>query len=263
MRALSLNSVSFSYLPGKPVLQDLSFSLEKGLILALLGPNGSGKTTLLHLILGQLAPQGGEVEIFGREIRSYSRQELSKLIGLARQEERVAFEFTVLEYVLLGRAPYLNPLESPKAEDLKIALQSLERTGTMHLKDRYLTSLSGGEKQLVIISRVLSQMPGIVLLDEPLAHLDIKNQSMLLEVLLNLREEGVTIVFSTHDPNSAGVIADRVLLLRKSFPSLFGTPEEVIHEESLEETYGIPVRVLEVEGRRIVFPHNGRWGRGP
>ncbi|MCR4428246.1 MAG: ABC transporter ATP-binding protein [Caldiserica bacterium] len=263
MKALSLAGVSFSYFPGKPVIRDLSFSLEKGLILALLGPNGSGKTTLLHLILGQLSPQNGEIEIFGREIRSYSRSELSKLMGLARQEERVAFEFTVLEYVLLGRAPYLNPLESPRGEDLKVALQSLERTGTLHLKDRYLTSLSGGEKQLVIISRALAQMPGILLLDEPLAHLDLRNQSMLLEVLSNLKDDGVTVIFSTHDPNSAGVIADRVLLLRKSSPSLFGRPEEVLHEESLRETYGIPVRVMELEGRRMVFPHNGRWGRGP
>ncbi|MGB9833500.1 MAG: ABC transporter ATP-binding protein [bacterium] len=258
MSALSLSEVSFSYIPGEPVIKDVSFSLEFGRILALLGPNGSGKTTLLHLILGQLSPEKGKIEIFGREIRSYSRSELSKIIGLARQEERVAFEFTVLEYVLLGRAPYLGPLEAPGSEDYKMAVQALERTGTLHLQDRFLTSLSGGEKQLVIIARALAQMPGILLLDEPLAHLDLKNQSMLLEVLENLREQGVTIIFSTHDPNSTSIVADQVLLLRKGSSLQFGPPGDVLEKEKLQSTYGVPIRVLETEGERYVFPENGR-----
>ncbi len=258
MRALSLSEVCFSYTPGEPVIKNFSFFLESGHIMALLGPNGSGKTTLLYLILGQLSPERGKIEIYGREIKSYSRSELSKIIGLARQEERVAFEFTVLEYVLLGRAPYLGPLEAPGSEDYEMALQALERAGTVHLQDRLLTSLSGGERQLVIIARALAQMPRILLLDEPLAHLDLKNQSMLLRVLENLRKQGVTIVFSTHDPNSASIVADQVLLLRKGSLLQFGPPEDVLDKEKLQSTYEVPIRILETDGERYVILENER-----
>lgn len=253
MNALFLSEVSFSYVPRELVIKEVSFSLESGCILALLGPNGSGKTTLLHLILGQLSPEKGKIEIFGREIKSYSRSELSKIIGLARQEERVAFEFTALEYVLLGRAPYLGALGAPGSEDYKKALQALETAGVIHLQDRFLTSLSGGERQLVIIARALAQMPRILLLDEPLAHLDLKNQSILLEVLKSLGKQGVTIVFSTHDPNSASLIADQVLLLQKGYALQFGTPSEVLVKEKLQATYEVPLRVVEEDGKNYVL----------
>jgi iron complex transport system ATP-binding protein len=256
MRALSLSGVSFSYIPREPVIRDVSFSLESGRILALLGPNGSGKTTLLHLILGQLSPKRGEIEIFEREIRSYSRSELSKIIGLARQEERVAFEFTALEYVLLGRAPYLGPLEAPSDDDYEKALQALEMAGVFHLQDRFLTSLSGGERQLVIIARALAQIPKILLLDEPLAHLDLKNQSLLLQVLKSLREQGVTVVFSTHDPNAASVIADQILLLQKGCLLQYGPPDEVLAPEKLQDVYEVPLRIVEGNGKRYVLLEN-------
>ena len=154
---LSLSQLQFAYQADTPVLRQVSFDVPAGSITAILGPNGAGKTTLLKIILGLLHPHSGEIRLDGRRLGGYSRRELSRWIGLVPQRESVPFEYTVLEYVLLGRAPYLGPLDQPGATDLAIARQALQRLRIEALEKRAIPELSGGELQLALVARCLAQ----------------------------------------------------------------------------------------------------------
>ncbi|MBN1249172.1 MAG: ABC transporter ATP-binding protein [Anaerolineae bacterium] len=225
-------------------------------ITAILGPNGSGKTTLLHLILGILAPEGGVVLLARRPRETYSRREMGQLVGLVSQNEYVPFNFTVLEYIVLGRAPHLQLLQTPGEEDLAIAGRILEQIGLSHLRDRSIQSLSGGERQLVMVARALAQHPRILLLDEPTSHLDLGNREHVLAILRQQAEQGVTVVFTTHEPNQAADVAAFVVLMRDGRVLEVGPPEEVLTSTWLTRTYGVLVEVVEVRGRRVVVPGN-------
>jgi iron complex transport system ATP-binding protein len=250
---LTLDNLSFSYGPAAPtVLRDVSLDVPARSITAILGPNGSGKTTLLHLLLGLLPPGAGRILLAGKPHNHYSRRELSHLMGLVPQDEHVTFELNVLEYVLLGRAPYLNLWELPKEKDRQIALQALKTTGLTDLWSRSVPSLSGGERQLATVARALAQEPSILLLDEPTSHLDIGNTRRVLQVLRMLRDNGQTVVFTTHDPNSAAAVADQVVLLRKGQVLAAGPIAAVLTPEHLNATYGVNVEVVQVNGRPLV-----------
>jgi iron complex transport system ATP-binding protein len=214
--AISLTGLSFGYGPVAPaVLQNVSLDIPSGAVTAILGPNGSGKTTLLHLVLGLLNPSAGEIRIDGQAQAGYSRRELSRRIGLVPQNETLAFNLNVLEYVLLGRAPYLGLLEQPGEEDQRAAFEALESAGLAPLWQRSMPSLSGGERQLAAISRALAQEPRILLMDEPATHLDVANARRIAHVIRRLRDRGRTVVFSTHAPDAAAALADHVVLLRR------------------------------------------------
>lgn len=251
---VSLAHVTFSY-PGnhRVALRDLSLDVPVACVSALLGPNGSGKTTLLHLILGILTVQQGSVQLAGRPQASYSRRQLSQLVGLVPQDEHLTFEFTVLDYVLLGRAPYLRALEMPGPADHQTAWNALQTAGVSHLAHRALSSLSGGERQLVIVARALAQQPRILLLDEPTAHLDLANRARVLRLMRALAAQNVTVIFTTHDPAAAAAIADHVILLRQGEAVASGRSAEVLTSTALSETYGIPVVVHHVEGRPVIL----------
>jgi iron complex transport system ATP-binding protein len=251
---LSLAQVSFSYNgPGREVLSDLSLDIPEQAVTAILGPNGSGKTTLLRLLLGVLRPHSGQVWVAGHPQTSYSRRELSQLVGLVPQDEHIPFEFSVLEYVLLGRTPYLGPLSMPGVEDRRIALQALSDIGLSELRHRLVPKLSGGERQLVLVARALAQNPRILLLDEPSAHLDLGNQGRLLSILSELLAHRRTVVLTTHDPNLAALVADHVVLMHRGQVLAAGPSRTVLTAEALSATYGLPVRVAEIEGRRVVL----------
>lgn len=249
---LSLANLQFAYQPGVPVLRQVSFDVLSGSITAILGPNGAGKTTLLKLILGLLHPHAGSIVLNGNNIREYSRRELSQWIGLVPQRESVPFEFSVLEYVSLGRAPYLSPLDQPAKVDVDIARQALRRLGIESLERRAIPGLSGGELQLVLVARSLAQQTRIMLLDEPTAHLDLSNKYRVLDILLGLAEEGVTILFTTHDPESASLVAEGLVLMSRGQVLDAGPMENMFTSEKLSATYGVPVEVLRVDGRKIV-----------
>jgi iron complex transport system ATP-binding protein len=251
---IALAGVRFSYNGReKAVLQDLSLTLPAGAITAILGPNGSGKTTLLHLILGVLSPQGGAIRLAGLPQAGYSRRQMSQLIGLVPQEEYSPFDFSVLEYVLLGRAPYLGPLEMPGEADYRLARAALQTTGLTHLQDRPIPNLSGGERQLAAVARALAQQPRILLLDEPTAHLDLGNKARIIEILRSLAGKGVAIVLTTHDPEVAAAIAGFVVLMRRGEVLAAGEADTVLTAEQLSATYGVEVRVFQIEGRRVIL----------
>jgi iron complex transport system ATP-binding protein len=240
--AIRIHDLSFAY-KDKPVLDGISLSIDKGEMIGLIGPNGSGKTTLLKIFSAVLTASG-EVQLNGRNIRTYGRRELSRLFAMVPQESQILFPYTVAEIVLMGRASYHSPLALEGERDIEVARASMELTDCLSFADRYLHELSGGEKQRVIIARALAQEPEILLLDEPSAFLDLRHQVQVFELMRRLnRERGLTIVAALHDLNLAALFFPRLVMLREGKIYRDGSPKEVLTEETIEEIYGIKVRV--------------------
>jgi iron complex transport system ATP-binding protein len=251
---ISLRNLQFSYDgSGRRVLHDLSLEIPDSAVTAILGPNGCGKTTLLHVLLGILHLQGGTIHFDGRLRDELTRREVSRLLGLVPQDEHTPFEFTVGEYVLLGRAPHLGLLQTPGDADRIAAARAIEDGGLGALRERILTTLSGGERQLAVLARSLAQGPRILLLDEPIAHLDLANRARILEVVRGLVSRRAAIVMTTHDPNAASAVADHVVLLRDGRVMKEGPAADALTAEHLSKTYGIPVEVEMVRGRPMVI----------
>ncbi|HRF48229.1 MAG TPA: ABC transporter ATP-binding protein [Anaerolineales bacterium] len=251
---ITLEHLRFGYAADRPmVLPDLSLEIPPGTVTAILGPNGAGKTTLLHLVLGLLAPQGGVVRIAGRPLAEYGRRELSRQIALVPQAEHIPFDFTVLEYVLLGRSPYLGMLEMPGPADYRVAQEALALLGLTDFAPRPVTALSGGERQMAALARALAQEARILLLDEPTSHLDLSNKGRLLQTLRVLAGRGTTIVFTTHDPEMAVLAAQYVVLMRAGEIVDLGPIETVMTADRLTATYGTPVQVVRVDERPVVL----------
>jgi cobalamin transport system ATP-binding protein len=240
--AIRTDTLTFTY-KDNPVLDGVSLSIEKGEMVGILGPNGSGKTTLLKIFSAVLMGQG-EVKLKGRNIETYGKRELSRLFAVVPQENQIHFPYTVAEIVLMGRASYHSPLALEGKRDLEVARASMELTDSLSFSDRYLHELSGGEKQRVIIARALAQEPEILLLDEPSAFLDLKHQVQVFELMRQLnREHSLTIVAALHDLNLAALFFPRLVMLRDGRVYRDGSPKEVLTEETIEEVYGIRVRV--------------------
>lgn len=240
--AIETGELSFAY-KDCVVLRELRLAVERGEMVAILGPNGSGKTTLIKILSAVLDGQG-EFKLNGRPIETYERRELSRLIAVVPQESRVSFPYTVAEIIMMGRASYHGPFALEGKKDLEVARASMELTDSLALSNRYLHELSGGEKQRVMIARALAQEPEILLLDEPSAFLDLKHQVQVFELLRRLnRERGLTIVAALHDVNLAALFFPRLAMLRDGKIYRDGSPREVLTEQTIEEVYGIHVRV--------------------
>ncbi|MEE8356999.1 MAG: ABC transporter ATP-binding protein [Anaerolineales bacterium] len=252
-KILSLEHIHFRYYPDDPnVLSNLSLDIPAGKVTAILGPNGTGKTTLLHILLGLLKPLKGVVKVSGKSHKEYSRRELSQMIGLVPQFESIPFNFSVFEYVLLGRSPYLKPLQLPGSEDVRITEEALLDAGIDHLRNKPVNEISGGERQLAHISRVLTQQTQILLLDEPTAHLDLENQNRILSLLKQMSAQGNTAVLTTHDPNAAIFAADYFVLMNRGKIAAQGNLAEVITAKNLSMIYRIPIRVEQTNGYTMV-----------
>lgn len=250
---LQVQGARFAYQAGSPLALDgIDFSVPAGQVTALLGPNGAGKTTLLQLLLGLREPQTGLVSLSGRPLRDYSRRERAQWMGLVPQRESLTFDYSALEYILLGRAPYLGALEMPGPRDVQVARAALERLQIPHLETRAVTGLSGGELQMVLLARALAQQPKILLLDEPTSHLDLPNKYRLLRILRQLCADGVTVLFTTHDPDTVSAV-DWLVLLRAGQVLESGPVDEIFRAEKLSRAYGIPLRVERVDGRWVVL----------
>lgn len=197
----------------------------------------------------------GEILINGENIEALSFSQISKHIGYIPQSHVPSFPFTVFDVVLMGRAPYLNLTQSPRAEDEKIAIKSLKTLGIYDLKDKEYTNLSGGERQLVFLARVLTQQPDILILDEPTSHLDFGNQIKLLEIIDKLAEAGLSVIMSSHFPDHAFLSSTKVAIMKNKKFIDFGAPGDVVTEDNLKEAYSIDVKLIELdENRKVCVP---------
>ncbi len=251
---LDLEDLHFRYGSwSEPVLSGLTASIPANSRTAILGPNGAGKSTLLQLILGLRRPDTGSIRLQGQPISSYARRQLSRWIGFVPQLENIAFDYTVFEFVLLGRAPYLGVLETPGEADAAAAMAALEAMGLFDLRHRSILELSGGEQQLATLARAFVQRPRLLLLDEPTAHLDLGNKSRVLELLSQLQREGMSVLFTTHDPEVAAIGADSLILLHQGRSLAAGARDLVLTQGNLQTLYGTPLRVEHLDGRPIVM----------
>jgi iron complex transport system ATP-binding protein len=264
MEALMLEAVNVTLKVdgGKALLRHASLAVRPGELLALAGENGAGKSTLLKVLAGDLRPKEGHARLDGRPLYLWSLRELAKRRAVLPQEGAVAFGFTALEMVLLGRHPHCDG--APGAGDLAIARAALAMTDAAALEQRSVATLSGGERARVSLARVLAQLwetdsraPGYLLLDEPVASLDLAHQHHALETARRFaRERGAGVLAVLHDLNLASRYADRIAILKRGALAAEGTPHEVLTEARIADCFNVPVAILRHPGadRPLVVP---------
>jgi len=238
MNVIEARSLSIGY-GRKTVMRSLAFAVHAGEVLCLLGPNGCGKTTLFKTLLGLLPPLSGEVRVLGETISGWSRLAFAKRVGYMPQAHVGMFPFTVNEIVLMGRTAHIRRFSLPSSHDRKIAAECLEMLGIAHLCECVYTEISGGERQLVMIARALAQQPAVLVMDEPTASLDFGNQIRILGHIDRLRKQGITILMSTHQPEHALRVADRIALLAPGSLAGIGAPQDIATPDKLAALYGV------------------------
>jgi iron complex transport system ATP-binding protein len=240
------------------VVHNVTFSVPNGRIAALLGPNGSGKTTLFKCIAGIWKPCAGKVFLDGRETAHLPFRERARLLAVVPQEHTPPFPYTVLEAVLMGRAPHVGMYAAPSGDDGRKALAALDTVGVGHLANRPYTRISGGERQLTLIARALAQEAPILLLDEPTSHLDFRNQHAVLTMVRRVAEEkGLTVLMTLHDPNLAEHFTHQIVLLKEGAITAEGIPAEVLTEGRLEQLYEVGIGIVSNAERRLIYPTQG------
>lgn len=243
---MSVRGVSFGYgrAMTRTVLSNVSLDVEQGSVVGLLGPNGSGKSTLMGIMSGVLSPRSGSVALDGHLVADMSRRDIARRVAVVPQETRATFDFTALEMVLMGRYPHLGPFELEGASDLEIAHQAMVATGTADLEHRRFATLSGGEKQRVVIAGALAQASDMLLLDEPTAALDLRYQFEVVNVLRTLNvDRKTTIVMSTHDLNLAAAVCQRVILLKDGRVLASGPTNDTLTAHNIRALYDIDADV--------------------
>lgn len=219
--------------------EGIDFSVGAGEVLCLLGPNGGGKTTLFKTLLGLLPPLAGEVRVLGEPVAGWTRAAFAQRVGYVPQAHAGIFPFTVEDIVLMGRAARIARFAAPSRHDREVAGACLDALGIGHLKRRVYTEISGGERQLALIARALAQEPVLLVMDEPTASLDFGNQIRVLEHIAELRERGIAVLMSTHQPEHALRVADRIALLAPGGLAGVGEPAAVATPERLAALYGV------------------------
>jgi len=226
------------------VLDSLRFSAKEGEFIGILGPNGSGKTTLLRTISRTLKPHGGAVLLDGRDVYEMATKEVAKRVAIVPQDPAVAFNFTALDVVLMGRNPHLSMFQLESSRDLLIAREAMELTGTWHLADRPIAEVSGGERQHIIIARALAQKPSVLLLDEPTLHLDVNSQIEILDLLASLCSDKQLLVIAVlHDFNLSARYCNKIILLHNRRIVSFGEPENVLTKENMSNVFRVEALV--------------------
>jgi iron complex transport system ATP-binding protein len=251
--ALALEGVAVA-LGGAPLLRGVELALAFGEVLVLAGRNGAGKTTLLRVATGLLAPSAGKVSLEGRPLASLRHREIALALALVPQDTSVPFPFSAFEIVLLGRAPHKRGLGFESRADRVIAHAALERLGIGALAGRNVQELSGGERQLVAIARALAQEPRVLLLDEPVAHLDLAHRLALEALLRDLAREGRAALLVSHDLAGAARVADRVALLAEGRILACGAVREVLRPELMRAAFGVEAQLLETSEGPVVIP---------
>ncbi len=253
---LTINGIDCFYDTIK-ILKNVNFEVKNGDFFGILGPNGSGKSTLLKSISRTLKPKTGTIVLDDASIYDSTSVEIAKKMAVVPQETSVAFDFTVLEIVLMGRAPHLSRFKVEGRKDLEIARKAMEYTGTWNLANRKITELSGGEKQRVIIAKALTQEPTFLLLDEPTSHLDISNQLEIMDILKQLcNEKKLTAVGVFHDFNLAARYCNCLMLMKEGEIVALGELNKVLTSKNIKEVFGVDaiVNMHPITGQLYVIP---------
>lgn len=248
---LKVDKLSFSY-KKKKVLEDITFSLERGKLYGLFGPNGAGKTTLLRCCLGSLKPDYGSISYNGLAVNNLKASKLARIFSWVPQEHSTSFSFTVLELVLMGLAVDFG--SSPKEEHKNRASNALQKLGIEDLADRPYNKLSGGQRQLTLIARALAQNSPILFFDEPGTALDYKNQAKLWQILKAACKEGKTVLACVHDPNQLLWYCDKAIVLSEGRIKAFGALPDTLNTTLLKELYGNSITIGEISGLPLIYP---------
>lgn len=227
----------------KTIVEDISFGVETGDILCILGPNGVGKTTLFKTILGFLKLKGGEILLDDQDIFKWSRKDFAKAIGYVPQAHTPPFPYKVRDVVVMGRTAHLGIFSSPSKKDFDMAEEIIDSLGISYLKDDVYTEISGGERQLVLIARALAQDPKILIMDEPTSNLDFGNQVRVLKHIKKLAERNIGIIMTSHFPNHAFMASTTVLAIGRGNEFKSGKSDEVVTAELLKKIYNINVQI--------------------
>jgi iron complex transport system ATP-binding protein len=242
---LNIQNLSVSY-GQRQILYNVNLEVRSGEVLALIGPNGAGKSSIIRAVSGIIPVQAGRVTLDGRDFLKQPAIQRARSIAVVPQVTSLPAAFTVWETVLLGRTPYLNFLGQASSADEQIARSSLERVDALHLSDRFVGEISGGEQQRILLARALAQQTPVLLLDEPTTHLDIQHQSALLNLVkAQAYQCNLAVLMVVHDLNLAALYADRVALLDHGYMRAVGTPAEILNEKMLKPIYGVDLNIVQ------------------
>jgi len=234
----SAEHLDYAYPRGELAVRDVSLAVNEGRMTAIIGANGSGKTTLIRMCAGLLRPRAGVILLDGIEFQDWDPRLRAREIAYVPQSTVTAFPFRVLDLVLSGRTPHTPRFRFESTFDTAIAMDALETAGAAHLADRQFTSLSGGERQMIILARALAQQPRLLLLDEPASSLDLKHRADLIRTLARLRDnKKMSAVMITHDLQLTGAVFDHVVALRCGSVAAQGAPTEVLRDDILRDIY--------------------------
>ena len=251
---IDVRNVSYAYADA-PAVREVTLTLGERQLVALTGPNGSGKSTLLKMLTRVLAPQSGSVVFEGRALSEWPAKEYAKRIGYLPQDPDPAFPMRAIDVVVSGRAPYLGRFSWEKEADWQEAERALALCDAAHLRDRYLDEMSGGERKRVFLARVLAGTPRLIVLDEPLAALDLSHVqqfSLLLREVVD--RTGCTVLFAAHDLNWAAAHSDRMLVMQRGNLALDATPAEVMTREVMRSLFGFDAETVSAGGRTWMVP---------
>ena len=248
---VEISNLFFSY-DKHSIYKDLTLTIQEKGITYIMGNNGCGKTTLLKLISGSLEPSSGVVVVMGQNIRELSSRETSRLIAYVPQAIRQNVDFFVKDYLSLGRTPYLRFGESPSKKDFEIVEEYAKKMGVEQYLDIKFSELSGGQKQMIAITRALIQETPIIVMDEPMSSLDIGKQAILMDIIYKLKEEGKTIILSSHNPNHTLQYPCNVCLIHERQILGNGINSFVLTEENLRAVYGDKI-ALDKGTNNVIF----------
>ena len=242
---LEVRDVSCGYQKGKPLLTYVNFSVETGSTCCILGPNGCGKSTLFKTVLGIQPPLSGGVYVDGKDISKWSPAQMASTMAYVSQSHIPPFPYQVKDVVMLGRVNKVGYMGKPTRNDYLIAEQAMEEMGIYHLRDKVYTEISGGELQLVMIARALTQQPRFLVLDEPTAALDYGNVVRVIDKVSSLAERDLGVIMTTHSPDHAFMCDSDVVLLQKDAPMKFGRAVDIITEKNMKQAYGVHIKIVE------------------